>query len=376
MKVIPIRGFFLNGSGHFCLMRDIMCPTMGDPMEKILNLQKQLLPDLLQTMQKRYDILRHIQLMQPVGRRSLTFELQTTERVLRAEVDFLRAQGLVAVGSAGMELTQEGIDLLSEMEPLMKELFGLNQLEAELKAFLGVKHVVIVPGDADASDWVKKEMGRAGARYLKQQAAPEQIVAVSGGTTMLAVAEMMMPTPAFKQTTFVPTRGGVGEAVELEANYIASLMAKRTGGTYRMLHIPDELSDEAYQTLQKEPHIREVLDLLRSARMVVHGIGDAKTMAIRRKSSAEVLAKLEAGKAVGESFGYYFDRDGQIVHRVRTLGLDLEGLERVEQKVAVAGGASKAEAIVAVCSLVSQDTLITDEGAARAILKNAIVHQE
>ncbi|MFC7439918.1 sugar-binding transcriptional regulator [Laceyella putida] len=341
-------------------------------MEKILNLQKQLLPDLLQTMQKRYDILRHIQLMQPVGRRSLTTELKTTERVLRAEVDFLRAQGLLSVDSAGMKLTESGNELLAEMEPLMKELFGLYRLEAELKAFLGVNHVIIVPGDADVSDWVKVEMGRAGARYLKQLAVPDQIVAVSGGSTMLAVAEMMMPTPAFKQTTFVPTRGGVGEAVELEANYIASLMAKRTGGKYRMLHIPDQLSDEAYQTLQKEPHIQEVLDSLKLARMVVHGIGDAKTMAIRRKSSPQVIDELEKGKAVGESFGYYFNRDGKIVHRVRTLGLDLDGLELVEKKVAVAGGASKAEAIVAVCSLVSQDTLITDEGAARAILKNAI----
>lgn len=357
-------------------MWDILCPMVGDPMKKILNLQKQLLPDLLQIMQRRYEILRHIQLMQPVGRRSLTSELKTTERVLRAEVDFLRAQGFVSVDSIGMKLTESGNQLLQEMEPLMKELFGLYRLEAELKAYLSVNHVIIVPGDADVSDWVKKEMGRAGARYLKQQAVPDQIVAVSGGTTMLALAEMMISSPAFKQTTFVPTRGGVGEAVELEANYITSLMAKRTGGKYRMLHMPDYLSDEAYQTLQKEPRIQEVLDLLKQARIVVHGIGDAKTMAIRRKSSPQVIAKLEKEKAVGECFGYYFNRDGQIVHRVRTLGLDLDKLELVEKKVAIAGGTSKAEAIVAICSLVSQDTLITDEGAAKAILKNAMVHYE
>jgi central glycolytic genes regulator len=271
-----------------------------------------------------------------------------------------------------MKLTGSGDELLAGMEPLMKELFGLNQLEAELKAFLGVKEVIVVPGDADESDWVKKEMGRAGARYLKEHAVPEQIVAVSGGSTMLAVAEMMMPTPAFKMTTFVPARGGVGDAVELEANYIASLMAKKTGGKYRMLHVPDQVSDEVYRRLIREPHIKEVLDCLKKARMVVYGIGDAKMMAIRRKSAPEVLDKLERAKAVGESFGYYFSRDGEIVHRVQTLGLKLKDLGEVEKVVAVAGGSSKAEAIVAICSNVSQDTLITDEGAARAILENVI----
>lgn len=341
-------------------------------MEKILNIQKQLLPDLMQVMRKRYEILRHIHLMQPVGRRSLTQALNTTERVLRSEVDFLRAQGLVHVASQGMQLTDSGTQLLLDMEEVIKDLFGLTQLEAELRAFLGVKQVIIVPGDADQSDWVKKEMGRAGARLLKRIAIPDQVVAVAGGSTMLSVAEMMTPTPAFKMTTFVPTRGGVGEAVELEANYIASLMAKKTGGKYRLMHVPDQLSEEAYHTLIREPHIQEVLECLHMARIVVHGIGEARTMAIRRKSSYEVLNKLDQAGAVGESFGYYFNRQGEIVHRVQTVGLKMQDLSDVEKIIAVAGGSSKAEAISAICSMLAQDTLITDEGAARAILRKVV----
>jgi central glycolytic genes regulator len=340
-------------------------------MERILAIQQQLMPDLLQVMQKRYDILRHIQLMQPVGRRNLTAALPLTERVLRAEVDFLRAQGLVEVDSSGMRCTVAGTELLAEMEPLIKELFGLTELEAELKAVLGLREVIVVPGDADRSCLVKEEMGRAGARFLKQLAVPGQIIAVAGGSTMLALAERMMPTPVLRTATFVPTRGGVGEAVELEANYIASLMAKKTGGKYRLLHVPDQLSDEAYQTLIREPHIREVLQDLRRAHIVVHGIGDARTMALRRKSPPDVLSLLEAQGAVGEAFGYYFNKEGEIVHRVPSVGLRLEDLDRVERRIAIAGGSSKAEAILAICSCVSLDTLITDEGAARAVLGSA-----
>ncbi|PTM56618.1 sugar-binding transcriptional regulator [Desmospora activa] len=337
-------------------------------MKKILEMQSQLLPDLLDTMRNRYEILRHLQLMQPVGRRSLASALGYTERILRSEVEFLQEQGLIRIESVGMQLTATGMDLVVEMEPLIKDLFGLTELEKQLCSHLGLKRVVIVPGDADRSDWVKQEMGRAGARLLKQLARPKQVIAVAGGTTVAAVANMITASPGLKETTFVPARGGLGEAVELEANYIASLMAQKSGGQYRLMHVPDQLSDDAYETLVREPHIQEVLELVRSARIVVHGIGDARAMATRRKSTPSLLQQLEREGAVGEAFGYYFNRQGKIVYRGRSIGLHVSDLDRVEYTVAVAGGSSKAEAVAAICPVVGRDTLITDEAAARAIL--------
>lgn len=340
----------------------------GEKMDELLRLQKQLLPDLMEVMRKRYEIMRHLQLMQPVGRRSLAAALDSTERTLRSEVDFLRSQGLVCVDSVGMSLTERGSDLLSEMEPLIKDLFGLTDLEVRLARRLGLNKAVIVPGDADQSDWVKKEIGRSGARLLRQMAQPDQVIAVTGGTTVAAVAEMMTPTPGLKSSIFVPARGGLGEAVELEANYIASLMAKKTGGDYRLMHVPDQLSDETREMLLREPHIQEVLALLHQARIVVHGIGEATKMAIRRKSSPDEVAHIQHSGAVGEAFGYYFNPKGKIVSRVRTVGLQMEDLSEIELIIAVAGGRSKAHAIAAVCPAVGIDVLITDEAAARAIL--------
>lgn len=339
-------------------------------MEPILDLQKRLLPDLLETMRKRYEVLRHLQLMQPVGRRSLASALGITERVLRGEVDFLREQGLVRIEPVGMQLTAAGADLVWNMEPLVKELFGLTDLEKQLKEVLQLKNAVVVPGDSEGSDWVKKEMGRAGARMLKQWAQPDQVVAVAGGTTVAAVAEMMTAAPGLKETTFVPARGGLGEAVELEANYIASLMAQKSGGKYRLMHVPDQLSEEAYETLVKEPHIQEMLKVLRSSRIVIHGIGDATAMAIRRKSNPVLLDQLKQAGAVGEAFGYYFNNKGEIVYRGRSIGLGLNDLKQAQVIVAVAGGCSKAEAVAAICPVAGIDILITDEAAAKAILKH------
>ena len=66
-------------------------------MKSIIEIQKRMVPDLLQVMMKRYHILRYIRLMQPVGRRSLSQTLDMTERVLRSETQFLKEQNLLNI---------------------------------------------------------------------------------------------------------------------------------------------------------------------------------------------------------------------------------------------------------------------------------------
>ena len=62
-------------------------------MREILDIQKQLMPDLMDIMKKRYSILQHILVSGVVGQRTLASSLDMTERVLRGEVDFLKELG-------------------------------------------------------------------------------------------------------------------------------------------------------------------------------------------------------------------------------------------------------------------------------------------
>lgn len=337
-------------------------------MRDFLSVQQKLLPDLLEVLQKRYSILRYIMLMQPVGRRSLAGMLHTTERILRAEVDFLRQQDLIRMESVGMTVTAAGVQLLEQMEPMVKELFGYTEMEKQLSRKLGIPEVYIVPGDADKNELAKKELGRLGARLLRQYVKTNDVVAVTGGSTMAEVAEMLPSSPMFDNVQFVPARGGLGETVEYQANTLASLMAKKTGGQYRLLHVPDNLSKEAYQSLIQDPAIAEILRLIWSARVVIHGIGEAITMARRRNIEETVIAQLRESHAVGEAFGYYFNSHGEIVYRMQTIGIHLEHVKEAELVIAVAGGQSKAEAIAAVTKQQYQNVLVTDEAAARFML--------
>ncbi|MFB6468625.1 sugar-binding transcriptional regulator [Cytobacillus sp. Hz8] len=341
-------------------------------MSSMIDIQKKLLPDLLTVMQKRYHTLQYIHLMQPVGRRNLSISLGITERVLRSEVNFLKDQNLLSVTNVGMSLTPEGNNLLDSLESVMRELTGITDLEKKLQNKLGIKQVVVVTGDSDESPWVKKELGRACALSMKVLLEGHNIIAVTGGSTMASVADMLTPDLEDKDMLFVPARGGIGEDVQNEANTICAKMAENTNSKHRVLYVPDQVSQETYQSIMREPNIKEVLGLIKSASMVLHGIGEAKTMAERRKTDAKIVGEIMKAGAVGESFGYYFNQEGKIIHKVQTIGLQLNDLEHVRHIITVAGGASKGKAI---CSYMKQapaknkTVLITDEGAAKQLLQ-------
>lgn len=339
-------------------------------MDDLLDIQKRILPDLVEVMQKRYQILQYINAMQPVGRRNLSSSLGLTERVLRSEVEFLKNQNLIQMSAQGMSMTKEGKDILERLERVMREITGISRLESQLKAKMGIARVVVVPGDSDVSPWVKNELGNACATSMKSRLNRDNIIAVTGGTTMAAVAETLTPEFGEKNLLFVPARGGLGEDVNNQANTVCAIMADKTNSRHRVFYVPDQVSSEIYESFIKEPIIYEVLGLIKSASMVLHGIGDAITMAERRSTTSEDMEKIIRGNAVGEAFGYYFNEAGEIVHKVLTIGLQLDDLADVDTIIAVAGGASKAKAIRAYMKQAPRSTiLITDEGAAKNLVQ-------
>ena len=347
-------------------------------MHSLLEIQQQIMPDVISVMQKRYQILRSIQLTEPVGRRTLAEMLGMTERILRSEADFLKSRKLIEIKTAGMRVTGNGRALLLKLDEMMREISGIRQLERQLKKVIGIAGVVIVPGDSDESPLVKEELGKACADQLNICLGQENIIAVTGGTTMASTAEMLsLKMGEGRELLFVPARGGIGEDVRNQANTICATMAERSGGAHRLLYVPDQVSQEAHESLLREPTIKEILTLIKSANIVIHGIGDAITMAKRRKTEEAAMKKIIEKKAVGEAFGYYFNEDGEIVHKVPTIGLQHAELADVERIIAAAGGKSKAKAITSYMQSAPFPTvLITDEGAARELLKGASLKDE
>ena len=329
-------------------------------------------PDMLDVLQERFQILRNIYWMQPIGRRSLSETMGITERVLRTETDVLKQLNLIESSKSGMTLTERGLEVYQGLELVMNQLLGMHQIEKEMTQYFGIQRCIVVAGDSDIQKKVLSDFGDVLTNTLNLLLPNgENTIAVMGGTTMAMVAENMGSLETEKRhNLFVPARGGIGEAVSVQANSISAVMANKTGGNYRALYVPEQLSRETYNSLLQEPSIQEVLTLISHANCVVHSIGRALHMAARRKMSDDEMVMLKQKNAVAESFGYFFDEEGKVVYKIPRIGLQLKNLQEIPYVVAIAGGKTKAKAIRAYMKNAPKQTwLITDEAAANEILK-------
>ena len=334
---------------------------------------QRLVPDLTAKLRGRYKVLQRIYLHQPIGRRSLAQVMGLTERVLRADVELLKEQGLIDVGPLGMTISEAGTTVLADLDEVVRDLDGRSGLERRLSHLLGIPHIVIVPGDCQNDETVMRDLGYGAALIVRSYIASQSpyTIAVTGGSSLAWLTEMMPHSANNQPVEVLPARGGMGERLEFLANTIASRLAEKLGGTYRMFHVPELMSRQTAEQLALEPSIQEMVDRIRQADLVIHGIGEAITMAKRRHLDEWTTQSLKKSGAVAEAFGYYFNENGEIIHMMSTLGLRLEDLSKIPKVIGVAGGADKAVAIRAVAKAYHMDALITDEGAARTIIAAA-----
>ena len=333
---------------------------------------EQIAPDMIQVIEQRFRILRNIYWNQPVGRRKLSDKLNLTERILRSETEVLKQLNLIDVSKIGMSLTEKGLSLYSELEIVMAEQTGNRVLEKKLASKLGIERCLITPGDSDTESKVLEKFGEVISDILSARLPDgDNIIAVMGGTTMATVSQNMYTLETLKRhNIFVPARGGIGETINTQANSISATMAEKTGGEFKVLYVPEQVSSETYELLLHEPTVQRVLELISKSNVVIHSIGRALHMAKRRNMSANDLAMLSNKGAVAESFGYFYNKDGEVVYKIPRIGLQMKDLKKIPYVVAVAGGKTKAKAIEAYIKNAPKQTwLITDEGAAKEILK-------
>ena len=340
----------------------------GELMDtQVTGLIKQIAPEAMVLLKQRYEILSAIQFNQPIGRRMLADKLMVSERTLRKELEFLHNHDFLMVAIAGVSLTEKAVVLLFELQTLIREILGLTYSEKELAEKLGLSKAVIVPGNSDADASVLFGMGRAAAGLIKDKVKANSIIAVMGGWTIARVTEMV--GGHYPGVVVVPARGGLGEEVEIQANTVAAKLAERLGGSYKMLHVPENLDPGALGTLLADQRIKNIVAIIRNADILLYSIGRADIMARRRGLSKSNVARLLTKGAVAEALGNYYSREGKLVDRVPSLGIEIKDQTKLALSVAIAGGTCKAQAIVAALQRSERQVLVTDEGAAVAMLK-------
>lgn len=337
-------------------------------MKDLIELEKKIVPEIIETLEKRYEILRCIYYNQPLGRRSLANRLNYGERAVRTEVSIMQEQGLLKIESMGMYVTEDGKNLLEDLKDVIYEIKGLKGLERKLESSLNIKHVIIVPGNSDENESVRKDMGKAAYKYLKTIIRDNCTIGVTGGSTMEFFAEEAKDEKLAENVLVIPARGGYGKNVETQANNIAAKLATRIGGSYKLLHVPDIVEKDAQNVLLKIPDVNEIVNSIKDLDILIFGLGRADVMSERRKLPEEKIVELLKSGAVSEAFGHYFDRFGNTIYESMTIGLSTADYKNVEDAIGIAGGERKAEAIISICTIRNDVILVTDEAAARKII--------
>ncbi len=335
--------------------------------DRTLNRLGQFAPDIMNSIEIRALLVSYVSSYGPIGRRQLAEKMKLPEREVRSLANLLRQQEIISFQTNGMALTPKGEKLLPFAKELTQNMRKIGDMEEKLAKQLGITQVHIALGNADEAPEVLNALGALAAKQLAKYLRKGSILAVTGGSTIAQVAKHL-PQNAATDIMVVPARGGMGRNVAHQANTLAAEFGKKLGGQYRLMHLPDQMDAYALQEMLRLPEVKETLDLLQKADVILHGVGRADEMAQSRNLPQKVLEQLVEKKAVAESFGYYFDQQGKFLYAASSIGVDLSRLNPRCDMIAVAAGTKKAKALLAVLRHYRHEMLVTDEGGAREML--------
>lgn len=252
---------------------------------------------------------------------------------------------------------------------------AILRLQVELEERFHLSRALVVPAEADP-ERAKARVGQAAASFLEFELRDGLRVGLSWGTTLFQAVQQVRPL-ALSGIEVIQLHGGLGaEEPAIDAFGLAQSLAEKLHGRYRIIQAPISVgSREMRDLLVREPGIAETLRLASRADLALFGVGSnapALSSLVRTGylSAAESKRLLAAG-AVGTVCGLHYDARGRPFHcpwNERVVGIEADALLRIPRRIGVAAGLGKAEALKAALLGGLINTLVTDEGLARALL--------
>lgn len=251
------------------------------------------------------------------------------------------------------------------------------QLHVELAGRLAERYglrgaVVVRP--LDGSDESRRaQLGQACAELLTRTLRASDVLGISWGRTLHAMVGHLTKLPP---CTVVQMVGSV-PTLELNVNSMELVrrVADCAGGRVYPLHVPLLVdTPEIAAALRLDPHVSKTVAMFDRLTIAVVGIGAwrAGGSTVRAALPTELAAKLDAAGGAADVCSAVFDAGGHELpdmgQQGRFIAISPAQLRAVPEVVGVAGGAAKAEAILAVLRSGLLHRLITDEEAARFLL--------
>jgi deoxyribonucleoside regulator len=208
----------------------------------------------------------------------------------------------------------------------------LDVLASDLKRKYGLDTVRLCYSPANDAEEIKKHISKKAADFLYETVQDGDIIGVTWGTTMHAVALQLQSKPV-KGVEVVQLKGGVSHSqVNTYAAEIVNLFAEAYQTLARYLPLPVIFdSVEVKQMVEEDRHIGRIIELGRQANIAAFTVGTVEEDALLfrlgyfNKEEKELLRRTGAGDICSR----FFDEEGNICSQElnnRTVGIDLAEL--------------------------------------------------
>lgn len=248
-------------------------------------------------------------------------------------------------------------------------------MEKKLMELFPLKHVRVVSVRERNLSLVLQKLGKAAAYHLDSVVNSDTVLGVSWGNTVYHTVRAVKTTKSLPLTV-VPIMGGIGvENPERDSLNFSKELAEAYGGKYYYIYAPLFVrTKELKESLMEEDNIRDVLEIARSANVILTSVGTMVHKTWKHYVSSSMLECLEQQGAVGHIGGHFFNREGEELYSElsdRLIGITMNDFRKAEEVICVSGMEEKAEAMVGVLRSGCVTTLITDEFAAGKVLELA-----
>ena len=309
---------------------------------------------------ERYELLAEVA--------SLYYEEGLTQQEISERLQYSRPR----ISRLLTEAQKEGVVEIHINHPVARD----RALEIKLQELFKLKEVRVYQGRDEPYPLTLQRVGMLAARMVSQHLSKNITLGISWGAALFEMANAFRPVyyPGIRVVQMVGTVGSVDPTTDGPglARRIASLM----GGQAYTLSAPWLIENKFVRDALLEDHrLRETLELIEQVNLAVVGIGTIEPglSSIVRAGyiTAEQALILKDAGIVGDVCGEQFDIYGKVIEIPLTgyvFGVKVERLRQVPLVIGVAGGAEKAPAILGGLRSGLVNALVTDEGAALAIL--------
>jgi DNA-binding transcriptional regulator LsrR (DeoR family) len=225
------------------------------------------------------------------------------------------------------------------------------ELSMQLKQRFGLEHAIAISTPVDTDAEAQSALGEAAARFLEELVGTEDVLGVTSGRTLNAMARALRSLPCSEVVQLAGIAGPVQESGLEVIRRLSAFPGVRPWPIYASLVMSDA---QAAQGTLRQPDVREVVEMFDHVTVALCAIGSWEPpnslMMVNPAISDEDRRMLRERGVVAEIASTLVTDAGAVVPDLddRCIAIPEPTLRSIPSRIAVAGGPGKTRAIRAV----------------------------